>query len=106
MRNYRDFLTERMQSPEEAAEYLRWSIDEYFKDGNTEAFLSAIRTVVEARGGMTELSKNTALNRQTLYRTLSQKGNPRINTLRSILNSLGFRLSIEPLPVNSHAENC
>ncbi|MGE0083082.1 MAG: DNA-binding protein [Desulfococcaceae bacterium] len=97
MRNYREFVTEKMQIPEEAAEYLRCSLDEYFKDGNTEAFLAAIRTVAEAQGEITKLSENTDLNRQTLYRTLSKNGNPRINTLRSILNSLGFRLSIEPL---------
>ncbi|MDM8539335.1 putative addiction module antidote protein [Desulfobacterales bacterium HSG17] len=105
MRNYRDFVTQKMQNPDEAAEYLRCSLDEYFKDGNTEAFLTAIRTVAEAQGGMTKLSKNAELNRQSLYRTLSKKGNPRISTLRAILNSLGFRLSIEPLSVNNHAEN-
>jgi len=97
MRAYRDFLIEKMRDPEEAAEYLKCSLDAYFEDGNTEAFLTAVRTVAEARGGMTALSKQTELNRQTLYRTLSKKGNPRINTRRSILNSLGFRLSIEPL---------
>ncbi|VEN72719.1 conserved hypothetical protein [Candidatus Desulfarcum epimagneticum] len=96
MRNYREFVLEKMKEPGEAAEYLRLSLDEYFKDGNTEAFLLALRTVAEARGGITKLSKNTELNRQTLYRTLSKKGNPKINTLRSILHSLGFRLSIEP----------
>ena len=98
MRDYRDFVTERMRDTDEAEEYLRYSLDEYFQDGNTEAFLTAIRTVAKAQGGMTKLSKQTDLNRQTLYRTLSSKGNPRINTLRSILHSLGFRLSIEALP--------
>jgi len=105
MKNYREFVTQTMKDPDEAVEYLRCSLDEYFKDGNTEAFLTAIRTVAEAQGGMTKLSKNAELNRQTLYRTLSKKGNPRISTLRSILNSLGFRLSIEPLPISNNAEN-
>ncbi|VEN74552.1 conserved hypothetical protein [Candidatus Desulfarcum epimagneticum] len=95
MGNYRELVTEKMKDPGEAAEYLRRSLDEYFRDGNTEAFLMALRTVAEARGGITKLSKHTELNRQTLYRTLSKKGNPKINTLRSILHSLGFRLSIE-----------
>ena len=104
MRDYRDFVLEKMKDPQEAAEYLRHSLDEYVKDGNTEAFLLAVRTVAEAQGGMTKLSRHAELNRQTLYRTLSKKGNPRINTLRSILNSLGFRLSIEPLAENNHAE--
>ncbi|QTA91767.1 addiction module antidote protein [Desulfonema magnum] len=103
MRDYRELVTEKMYDPDEAAEYLRCSLDEYFKDGNTEAFLTAIRTVAKARGGMTKLSNQTKLNRQTLYRTLSEKGNPSINTLRSILNSLGFRLSIEPISAKHSA---
>ena len=101
MRDYRDFVIERMRNTDEAEEYLRCSLDEHFKDGNTEAFLTAIRTIAKAQGGITKLSRQTDLNRQTLYRTLSPKGNPRINTLRSILQSLGFRLSIEPLSADS-----
>ncbi len=105
MRDYRDFVTEKMHDPDEAAEYLRCSFDEYFKDGNTKAFLTAIRTVAEAQGDMAKLSRQAELDRQMLYRTLSKKGNPKINTLGSILNSLGFRLSIEPLSANNRAEH-
>jgi probable addiction module antidote protein len=105
MRNYRDFVTELLKNPEEAAEYLRASLDEYSADGNLEAFLTAVRTVADAQGGITELAKKTELNRQTLYRTLSKEGNPRIKTLRSVLSSLGFRLSVEPAESAWQAEN-
>ena len=96
MRNYRKFVKETMQHPNEASEYLKASLDEYEKDGNIEAFLMAIRTVAGAQGGITELARNTDLNRQSLYRTLSKNGNPRLITLDIILNSLGFKLTIEP----------
>jgi probable addiction module antidote protein len=86
MRNYREFVTETVKNPEEAAEYLRASLEEYSSDGNLE----------DLQGGITELAKKTELNRQTLYRTLSKEGNPRIKTLRSVLSSLGFRLSVDP----------
>jgi probable addiction module antidote protein len=97
MRNYRDFVTETMKDPIEAAEYLSSSLEEYSADGNLEAFLAAVRSVAEAQGGIAELARKAELNRQTLYRTLSTVGNPRIKTLRSILDSLGFRLTIEPV---------
>ena len=97
MRNYRDFVTETMKDSTEAAEYLRSSLEEYSADGNLEAFLAAIRSVAEAQGGIAGLAKKAELNRQTLYRTLSTTGNPRIKTLRSVLCSLGFRLAIEPV---------
>jgi probable addiction module antidote protein len=99
MRTYRELVTRTMEDPGEASEYLRASLDEYEGDGNLEAFLLALRTVIEAQGGMTELARKTSLNRQNLYRTLSKSGNPRLQTLHEILNALGLRLSIEQLPI-------
>jgi DNA-binding phage protein len=36
------------------------------------------------------------LNRETLYRTLSENGNPRLDTLAAILDAFGLRLSVQP----------
>ncbi len=96
MPKFRNYLVEKLKDQEEAISYLKIALEEYEKDKNSEAFLLALRTVAEARGGLTELAKKTNLNRQNLYRTLSSKGNPKLNTLETILNGLGFRLSIEP----------
>ncbi len=49
MRKYRDFVAEIMNDPAEAAEYLRASLSEYSDGGNLEAFLTAVRSVAEAR---------------------------------------------------------
>ncbi|MEO8461116.1 MAG: addiction module antidote protein [Dokdonella sp.] len=46
--------------------------------------------------GMTELARRTGLNRETLYRTLSDKGNPRLDTLGTILLAFGLRLTVQP----------
>ena len=98
MRNYRDFVKETIKNPEEAMEYLKVSLDEYEKDGNLEAFLIALKTVVEVQGGgMSDFARKTSLNRQSLYKTLSKKGNPRLQTLHTILHELGFKLSIESI---------
>jgi len=97
MKDYRNFVKETVHDPNEASEYLKASLDEYAKDGNIESFLLAIRTVADGQGGITELAKKTELNRQSLYRTLSRDGNPRLKTLDIILNSLGFKLSIESI---------
>ena len=97
MRNFRDYVIERLQDPKEIEAYLKIALEEYEKDNNTEAFLLALRTVVKAKGGISELADKTDLNRQNLYKILSDQGNPRLNTLETILHGLGFRLSIEPL---------
>ncbi len=97
MRDFRDYVKEKIQDPVEASSYLNTAIEEYEKDQDTEAFLLAIRTTAEATGGISELAKRTSLNRQHLYKTLSKKGNPRLDTLEKVLHGLGFRLSIVPL---------
>jgi len=97
MREFREYLIEKLKDQEEAISYLNTALEEYEKDKNTNALLLALRTVAEARGGIGELAKKTNLNRQHLYRTLSKNGNPRIDTLDAVLNGLGFRFSIIPL---------
>lgn len=100
MRSYRDLVKEFVEDPQEASEYLRISLEEYESDGNLEAFLKAIRTVAEARGGMTKLAEETKLNRQHLYKSLSANGNPTIRTLDSVLHFLGLRLTLTQIPGN------
>lgn len=59
-------------------------------------FLAALRDIAEARGlGMSQLAKETHLNRESLYRMLSKQGNPELGNLYVILNALGLKLSVE-----------
>lgn len=97
-RNFRDYLTKDLVSPDRAAVYLSVALEEYEADGNQEAFLLALRTIVEARGGVGALARKTGLNRQHLYRALSGKGNPTLATMDAVLSALGFRFAIEPRP--------
>lgn len=97
MREFRDYLKEKLNDKEEAIAYLNTALEEYEKDNDVEAFLLALRTVAETQGGIGELAKKTNLNRQHLYRSLSKHGNPKLNTLDTVLHGLGFRLSIIPL---------
>lgn len=91
-------MKESLSEPEEAQSYLEISIKEYEVDGDKEAFLLALRNVADAQGGIGELSERTGLNREHLYRALSKRGNPRLDTVGKILRGLGFRLSVERRP--------
>lgn len=68
---------------------------EVIHDGDTRALPLALREAAEVLG-MAELSRRTGLNRETLYRTLSERGNPRLDTLATILDAFGLRLAVEP----------
>jgi probable addiction module antidote protein len=66
------------------------------EDGDARAVPVALRTVVDAVGGMAALADKTGLSRETLYRTLSERGNPRLDTLAVILAAFGLRLTVQP----------
>lgn len=93
--SYEEWLILSLKNKREAAAYLQVALDEYQKDGELEAFLLALRHVAEAQGGIGELSKKTHLNRESLYKTLSKKGNPKLQTIGLLLKGLGFEISIK-----------
>jgi probable addiction module antidote protein len=96
-RRFEDALQERLRDPEYARIFLDVALEEYEKDGDTEAFLLALRDVALAQGGLSKLAERIKLNRQNLYKALSVKGNPKLGTIGAILQGLGFRLSVAPL---------
>lgn len=86
--------------PFNAANYLSASdlpgfLAEALHDGDYRALPMALRTAADVLG-MTELARRTGLSRETLYRTLSAKGNPRLDTLGAILSAFGLRLAVTP----------
>ena len=85
---------ERLSDPEESRVYLEVAIEEYENDGNSAAFLLALRDVVNAQGGIGKLAEGTGLNRQHLYRALSESGNPQFGTIAKVVRGLGFRLMV------------
>jgi probable addiction module antidote protein len=76
-------------------------LEEMLADGDPRAVPVALRTVADAAGGMAALAEKTGLSRETLYRTLSEKGNPRLDTLTAILAAFGLRLSVRANRSNS-----
>ncbi|MBA2653740.1 MAG: transcriptional regulator [Gammaproteobacteria bacterium] len=93
--SYDEWLINSLKNKKEAAVYLQVALDEYQKEGDTEALLLALRHVTLAQGGIAKLSQKTHLNRESLYRTLSSRGNPKLQTLGLLLKGLGFKLSIK-----------
>lgn len=47
--------------------------------------------------GVQAVAEQARLNPTQLYRTLSPKGNPALNTLTAILKAMGIRLAVQPL---------
>lgn len=92
--SHKSFKLNRLKDPDYAQGYLNAALGEYFVDKNNKAFLVALKDVAAAQQNMTELSKTTNKNRQSLYKSLSERGNPTFETLTVVLKSLGFKLVI------------
>jgi len=93
--SYHDWIINSLKNKKEAELYLQVALDEFQEDGNIEALMLALRQIAEAQGGIGKLAQKGHLNRETLYRTLSSRGNPKLQTVGSLLNALGFHLVIK-----------
>lgn len=91
-RKYHDDLMQDLKDPHEAAAYLNAALEE----GDRKAFLLALRHVLEAKGSMSQFANRTKINRVSLYKMLSDKGNPEFESLMTVLNALGVQFKILP----------
>ena len=89
-RPYTEGLIAALKDPLEAAEYLNAALE----DGSNEVFLLALRDVAEAHG-MKRIAAEAALNRESMYKMLSDRGNPQLSSLTAVLEQFGLKLAVE-----------
>ena len=88
-RPHAEWLHEQLQDPVFAAEYLSAAAED-----EPAVYLGALRHVAEAHG-MAKVAKAAGIPRESLYRALNPKGNPRLSTLTAIMKTAGMKLSAE-----------
>ncbi len=89
--SYRESLLRDLLDPEEAASYINAAIE----DGDSEMLLLALRDVAEAHK-MSKVAKGAGIAREAIYRSLSEKGNPRLTTLLNLFGTLGLSIAVRP----------
>ena len=90
LRKFDDYLSEKLCDTEYALAYLEAALE----DGGVEEFLYALRKVTVAQGWVQKVAEDSQHGRESLYKSLSKQGNPRIKTLEDVLNALGMRISV------------
>ncbi|SMH45886.1 addiction module antidote protein [Mesorhizobium australicum] len=63
-----------------------------FETGNASHIAAALGVVARAKG-MTEIARKTGLAREQLYKSLSETGNPTLETTLAVLKAIGFELT-------------
>ena len=85
-----EYLTRQLKDSKLAEEYLKAAL----QNDDPRVFLQALRNVAQARG-IAKVAAKSKLNRESMYRMLSTRGNPSLRSLGALLDSLGFRLTVQ-----------
>ena len=93
-KKYEDSLITALKDPVEAAAYLTVHLEGKDKYAE-ETFLLALQDVAKAYG-ISTVARKAKVGRESLYKTLSGTVNPKLGTLKSILDSVGLKMIIEP----------
>ena len=79
-----------LQGDEEIADYL----SNAFLDNDPAVFVTALGYVAKARG-ISQLAKDTGLNRESLYKALSGNTQPKWDTIQRIIKALSISIDIK-----------
>ncbi len=81
-----------LKTRKDVAAYLNAALE----DGSPAVLLQALRNVAQTKGGMGALAKAAGVSRESLYRTLSARGNPKVDTLIALLRAMDLKLAVAP----------
>jgi probable addiction module antidote protein len=85
-------IRELREDPKFAVEYLKVALEDTDEPG---VLLIALRRIAQARGGIAKVAKAAGVERESLYRALSARGNPRLSTLIAVTKAVGLKLTVE-----------
>ena len=79
---------EYLDTPEAIVEFMNDALE----TGDAGYIAKALGVVARAKG-MTQLSRDTGLSREQLYRSFSAKGNPTLKTFLTVMKALGIDMT-------------
>jgi probable addiction module antidote protein len=83
--------SEHLDNPEVIAAYISEALE-----SNDPAFIAAAIGDVARAYGMSAIADAAGVSRGSLYRGLSQEGNPELSTVLNVLRAVGLRLTAKP----------
>lgn len=92
-KNIRSIHNVHLRDPQVASEY----INEAFETGDQAVILMAIRNIVEAQeGGFASVAERASLGRESMYKMLSESGNPKLSSMSALFHSIGLKFQVVP----------
>lgn len=85
-------MSEYLDSEEAIAEY----ISQVLEDGDQDELLRAVGYIAKAKG-MTQISRETGLGRESLYKTFQEGAEPKFSTVMKVMKAIGLNLHADPI---------
>lgn len=91
-------------SPFNISEHLQTDADiqgflkEVANTGDSSDFIHALNITARAKG-MADIAKQIGVSRASLYKSLSENGNPRFDTISKVCEALGVKLYVDATPL-------
>ena len=89
--SYEEGLLERLIDPEYATGYLNAVLE----GGDNDEFLIALQHVAKAHG-IAKVARRAHLGRESMYKALSGKTSPRLETVNRVLHAVGLKIAVLP----------
>lgn len=98
-----DYLIETLKDNKEAQNFLNAALEEFQEDNDLEALTNAFELLIKAQGSVSQFSKDTNISRTHIHRIINNETQPAFTTITTILNNLGFKLSVKRVKKLKHA---
>ena len=85
-------VAEHLRTPQELAAYLEACLEE--ADGDAAFIAKALGDIARAKG-MSQVSRDAGLSRESLYKALSGERSPSFDTILKVIGALGLKLHAE-----------
>lgn len=85
-----DYLKDDMELQKE---YISELLNEYLNDNNADAFLSALKPLIQLNGSISDFAKKSGINRTYFYKLFKKEITPEFPTIILIIKSLGFDIN-------------
>ncbi len=97
VKNYRDDLLKRLCDPHYSSQYLKAALDETLKDGNQEAFLVALKNIMEAKKTINNIAKDMNDLQEKSVNISLEKEPLTVENLLFILHSVNLTIDFKPI---------
>lgn len=89
-RKFTELLDEYLLDEQFAADFLSQALEE--EDFST--FILSLKDVIRVHGSIKSIAEKAHLSRSTIYNLFSEKTNPELKTIISLLHTIGYDLKV------------